>query len=401
MQNNSFRIVILFNGDLEDRKGFLNAVLARIKYLKRYLPENIECDVMCVSEGYGCIARRIKHKEKSDHLTEYTIDGIRIQIIWRRFSLIDYLLRIKLHSVPILTEFQNTRLSKKMKGYDLISAHSFLAADVAYKTLKKYSVPYCITWHGSDIHSAPFVNKYIYARTKTLIENAKINFFVSHALLDKSMEITNDGCKELLYNGISPKFCKYGKEDKRKLRERFSIPNDVKIIAFVGSLVAIKNAALLPDIFSRISNQLRGKLVFWIIGDGKLRSPIEQRLLALGVNDQVCMFGNVSHDEMPDMMNCIDLLVLPSVNEGLPLVTIEALRCGAMVIGSDVGGIPEAIGKDNVVPLGEDFVERFAQRCVSALEGQYAFFANEELDWDLTAKKEIKQYESILQKDEN
>ena len=65
----------------------------------------------------------------------------------------------------------------------------------------------------------------------------------------------------------------------------------------------------------------------------------------------ISFFGNQPSSVMPDIMNCIDVLVLPSLNEGLPLVCAEALSCGAAVVGSDVGGIAEVIGSDNVVPL--------------------------------------------------
>ena len=73
---------------------------------------------------------------------------------------------------------------------------------------------------------------------------------------------------------------------------------------------------------------------------------------------------------MPALMNCVDILVLPSVNEGLPLVCAEALSCGANVVGSDVGGIAEVIGKDNVVPLGEGFAPQFAKKVVAMLEAR-------------------------------
>ena len=66
-------------------------------------------------------------------------------------------------------------------------------------------------------------------------------------------------------------------------------------------------------------------------------------------------------------MNCIDLLVLPSLNEGLPLVCAEALRCGANVVGSDAGGIAEVIGADSVVPLCDAFVDTLAEMALSYL----------------------------------
>ena len=87
-------------------------------------------------------------------------------------------------------------------------------------------------------------------------------------------------------------------------------------------------------------------------------------------NVQVTFLGNVEAEDMPALMNCVDVLVLPSINEGLPLVCAEAMCCGANVIGSDVGGIAEVIGQQNVVPHGPEFVPQFAQKVAAMLEAR-------------------------------
>ena len=65
----------------------------------------------------------------------------------------------------------------------------------------------------------------------------------------------------------------------------------------------------------------------------------------------------------------MDLLVLPSINEGFGIVVIEANACGVPVVGSTSGGIPETIGYGGVtVSEGDNFVARFAASCVKLLE---------------------------------
>ena len=97
---------------------------------------------------------------------------------------------------------------------------------------------------------------------------------------------------------------------------------------------------------------------------------------------------------MPAVMNSIDVLVLPSLNEGLPLVCAEAISCGAKVVGSDVGGIPEVVGHDNVVPLGDSFVKDIADKIVSMLNGQSPVQTlPSEISWSRTASLEL----SIMQ----
>ena len=81
--------------------------------------------------------------------------------------------------------------------------------------------------------------------------------------------------------------------------------------------------------------------------------------------------------------------MLPSRNEGLPLVCAEAIRCGAVAVGADVGGTAEVAGRSNVVPHGEGFVDAMASKVVSALNGEVVQSVPDNLDWNRTALKEL------------
>jgi glycosyltransferase involved in cell wall biosynthesis len=89
-------------------------------------------------------------------------------------------------------------------------------------------------------------------------------------------------------------------------------------------------------------------------------------------------------------------MILPSLNEGLPLVCAEAIRCGANVIGSDTGGISEVIGKENTVPLGDGFVAGMADKAVQMLDNPQRQKLPSELDWASTAAKELSIVKEIL-----
>jgi len=68
-------------------------------------------------------------------------------------------------------------------------------------------------------------------------------------------------------------------------------------------------------------------------------------------------------------MNAMDVMILPSRNEGFGAVIIEAQACGVPVVGSSNGGIPEAIGDGGiVVEEGENFEKRFAEAVINFLE---------------------------------
>ena len=128
----------------------------------------------------------------------------------------------------------------------------------------------------------------------------------------------------------------------------------------------------------------------------------------------ISFLGNQPSPAMPDIMNCIDVLVLPSLNEGLPLVCAEALSCGAAVVGSDVGGIAEVIGSENVVPLvspydndvftgspsdrpyDDSFVSGMAEKVVAALMGQTpSQTLPDDISWARTAAQELAALKSL------
>lgn len=386
------RIAVIFYGDIFDRKGATNATINRIKYLKSY--PQYEIVAYCIVPYEYWLIRRLRHTIKREKVKIIEVEGVSVNLIWYTYSLLDHILSVKLHHrAPFWTLFAKTIVSR-FRDYDLISAHSNYAGEVASLIHEKYNIPFCITWHGSDIHTIPFLSKYNFVKTKILMERANWNFFVSKALMLCSEKITTKIHKGILYNGASENFYKYSDTKRESLRMQYGV-NNSKVIAFVGNLFYIKNAHLLPDIFEQIQNKSDLDIAFWIIGDGKLRPLIEAGVQNKSVK---CVFwGNQSASVMPDLMNCIDILILPSKNEGLPLVTIEALQCGAIVIGSDVGGIKEVIGDNYVVKIEENFIENFSNKVLEVLSNDIKTQVLPRiLNWKKTAELESIYYQKIL-----
>lgn len=284
-------------------------------------------------------------------------------------------------------------LGKYIKGYDLITAHFNDAAIIAYGAKKRYNTPYCVTWHGSDIHTIPFNDPDAKEKTIIAMESAECNFFVSNALLKTSDKLTINARKEVIYNGVDDCFVIYPEEKRKELRMSFNVINK-KVVTFAGNLIAIKNAELLPDIFDSILKQYGGDVVFWIIGQGNLDDFIRNKIKEYNLPCQ--MWGFVEPNRMPEFFNCTDVLVLPSKNEGLPLVTIEAIKCGANVVGSNVGGISEVIGVEHAVNIDERFVEMFSKRVVDVLKRSMVQSLSENFEWNNIVLQENRVYNALL-----
>ena len=360
------RVAVIFESCPFDRKGLFNAVHNRIKGLLG----TGECwvDAFCIHSRDNAFTRSVRHTALVPVVESVEIENITYRMLWYRFSIIDHLTVEKLGKRPYFFQRIISTYIPYLDGYDYIIAHSFTGALFAYEAKLRFGVPYFATWHGSDVHTHPWRVGVIREDTQKVMESAECNFFVSKALMKASDKITLNARKQVLYNGVGEEFVRFDEVGVAKAREQFGINPSEKVVAFAGNLSQVKNVMTLPQIFKTITGQFSEPICFIIAGDGKLRSQLETEFTA--IRQKVCFLGNVETEDMPALMNCVDVLVLPSLNEGLPLVCAEALSCGANVVGSDVGGIAEVIGKQNVVPLGDDFVPQFAKKVVSMLEAR-------------------------------
>jgi colanic acid/amylovoran biosynthesis glycosyltransferase len=121
----------------------------------------------------------------------------------------------------------------------------------------------------------------------------------------------------------------------------------------VGRLTEQKGQLLLLDAFRLVvDDHPRCRLV--LAGDGEMRPDIERRIRDLDLVDNVLVTGWVSGCEVRDEILAARALVLPSFQEGLPVVIMEAMALGRPVISTYVAGIPELVTPETgwLVPAG-------------------------------------------------
>jgi glycosyltransferase involved in cell wall biosynthesis len=115
-----------------------------------------------------------------------------------------------------------------------------------------------------------------------------------------------------------------------------------RVVLFVGTFSVHKGAKYLigaiPRVLLRHPNV---KLV--LVGSGPLEPHLRELVRRLGVTEHVVFVGRTSHHEMPQLVAAADVLVLPSLNEGLPRVILEAMATGLPVVATSVGGVPELV----------------------------------------------------------
>lgn len=125
-------------------------------------------------------------------------------------------------------------------------------------------------------------------------------------------------------------------------------------LVFVGTMAALYKGqeVLLRAVSLGIGHGLQLELV--MIGGGVHRGRLEALSRDLGLAGKVSFAGHLSsHDMLFDYLRKADLFVLPSFAEGLPRAMLEAMACGLPCIGTAVGGVPELLPAEDLVPPGK------------------------------------------------
>jgi glycosyltransferase involved in cell wall biosynthesis len=114
------------------------------------------------------------------------------------------------------------------------------------------------------------------------------------------------------------------------------------VIGYIGRLSPEKGV---QHFVSSLSTILHAKNEIHILigGDGPLKKDIIRAIKNENLNNRVKFSGWISHDDLPQYLNQLRLLVLPSYTEGLPNIMLEAMACGTPVLATPVGAIPDII----------------------------------------------------------
>jgi glycosyltransferase involved in cell wall biosynthesis len=117
-------------------------------------------------------------------------------------------------------------------------------------------------------------------------------------------------------------------------RQELGIPQNAFVIGHVGRFTEQKNHTFLVEIVSEVAKR-EPRTHLLLVGEGELQSSIEQKVTHLGLTNRVTFAG--SRSDIPKLMQGVmDVFLLPSLHEGLPLVLLEAQAAGLHSIISNI-----------------------------------------------------------------
>jgi len=229
------------------------------------------------------------------------------------------------------------------------------------------------------------------------------NAYCIQELLSKRERI-NSKITYTIHNGVDLQRFPYPAQNGH-LRQSMGIQSRAILLGTIGRLGPEKNHKMLLSTIAELRK--RGHdVVLFIVGDGKLRSNLQQQTKELHIESSVYFLG--PRDDVPDILSNLDLFILPSRYEGCPNVVLEAMAAGKCVVATAVGGTPETIvdGKtgilvkpDNQEALVTAIVDLLKSPDKPSILGQQA---RESIERSFTIEKMVQQttnlYEQLLNK---
>jgi len=247
----------------------------------------------------------------------------------------------------------------RARGVDHIHAHhGYFASWIALVASRFSGIPFSLTLHGSDLLlHAPYLDTKL-AECKFCLTVSEFNrrHIAAHY---PQVDLAKVGVQRLGVETPSTTLL------PRKKDESQTAP----LLLAVGRLHAVKNQVfLLQACF--LLRECGTPFRCWIAGEGPERRKLEFLMNELKLNDQVTLLGHVPRQELFEYYAEADLVVLTSHSEGIPLVLMEAMACGKVVLAPDITGIPELVvdGKTGFLYKPgalEEFVWRAQQICGS------------------------------------
>lgn len=252
---------------------------------------------------------------------------------------------------------------------DIVHTHKYKDSILATMAARCVGVPHVIrVVHGmpEPFNGLRNANMFLYTMVDRLVMGRLVARIIAVSSDIERALVRTYGTDRIvrIHNGIDLDVVRVRtpRSDKRK---EWNFSGAVTLVGTVGRLVPVKGHTVLLDAL-QILHQSNRTVNLLIVGDGPLRGHLEAEVRRLGLEQFVRFAGHQA--DAYDFINMMDVFVLPSLHEGIPMVLLEALALQRPVVATRVGGIPEVIehGRTGLLaePSDATSLARLIQRIV-------------------------------------
>lgn len=259
-----------------------------------------------------------------------------------------------LHGVALYTSLRHEVAElRKTFAFDVVlAAWAYPDAVAASMLAQEFNCPLVTQVLGSDINEIARHGA-LGTQIQRALSRSHAVISVSEALKQRVVDLGVEPDRVIVrHNGVDGE--RFAIRDRHEARRRLGLPEDKKIITYVGNFKPEKGVDTLVEAMGQAALRDRDvELV--VVGGGPLEKIMHDTASSMGVAGKIRFAGRQPHDAIPEWISASDVFCLPSRREGCPNVVLEALACGRPVVASAVGGVPELIREGyngHLVPAG-------------------------------------------------
>jgi L-malate glycosyltransferase len=226
------------------------------------------------------------------------------------------------------------------ESLDLLHVHYAIphsvSAHMARAMLTSRRLPFVTTLHGTDITLVGADRSYLPITRFSIDQSDGITAISEYLKQVTIREFKIQRPVEVIPNFVNCDVFQPADGDCR--RSEFATDEE-KILVHLSNFRPVKRIPDVVEIFDLVHKQIPAKLL--MIGDGPERTTAEWMVRDKGIGDEVIFLGK--QNQVQEILNCADVLLLPSDLESFGLAALEGMACGVPAVCSRVGGLPEVI----------------------------------------------------------
>ena len=244
-----------------------------------------------------------------------------------------------IHRIPYISDVGHFRYKKELNNffaknnhYSIVHSHMDKMSGFILQSAKKAGIPTRISHsHNTQSEGGLATKLYKWYAGQSIIPNAT-EFLACSGEAAKWLFPERSERAIILKNGIEHEQFAFSDEIRKQMREELSLDDETFVLGHVGRFNLQKNHSFLIEIFAHY-HSIHANSKLMLVGDGPLRSEIEQKARELHIEDEVVFLGVRS--DINRLLQAFDVFVFPSLHEGLPVSLIEAQGSGLPCIISD------------------------------------------------------------------